>query len=157
MSRPDAKQMLIWGPLKDTGVRRDWVCAGKRKSNSLFIASSCFVLQTSSRHPLKLAPLSFSSVSAPPPPASHFLQQRHAWGHSLNRNRFVQFAVVFFHGTSLSLSLSFLSCLKAEQRGYSEERNVLTLLFMCCYTLFCISRAFIQPVPFSLVSGKLSI
>lgn len=36
----------MWGPLKKFCEKRDSVCAGRQRSNSLFTASSCFVFQS---------------------------------------------------------------------------------------------------------------
>ena len=106
------------------------MCAGKRKSNSLFIASSCFVLQTSSRHPVKL-PLFLSPRCArppppppPPPPRLAFLAAASCMGAFLEQK---QICLVPRHFLSPDPCL-FYHVWKQEQRGYSGEKNVLTPL-----------------------------
>lgn len=97
-------------------------------------------------------PRSFSSVSAPhtPHPAPlclTFLAAESCMGAFPEQK---QICLVLRHFLSLDPCLFFFfqSCLKAAQRGYSEKRNVLTLLFMFCYTLLCISLALCVACPF---------
>ena len=105
------------------------MCAGKRKSNSLFIASSCFVLQTSSRHPVKL-PLFLSPRCAwPLPSSSSSSPSPHISCSSVMHGGIPWTETDLFSSPSFSFTgpLSFFYHVwKQEQRGYSGEKNVLT-------------------------------
>lgn len=147
----------MWGPLKDTGKEGFSVRRQAEKQQPVyrlillcapnFVAASC-----------EAPPLSFSSVSAQPhrPPLPNpvlcftFLAAASCMGAFLEQK---QICLVRRHFLSLDLCLS-LSCLKAEQWGYSEKKNVLALRFMFCNAALRLT-CFVSPVPF--LSGKLSI
>lgn len=147
----------MWGPLKDTGKEGFSVRRQAEKQQPVyrlillcapnFVAASC-----------EAPPLSFSSVSAQPhrPPslptrfsASHFLRQRHAWGHSLNRNRFVWFAVIFFHWTSV-----FLYHVWKLNSEAIVKRRMSSLFGLCFVTLLCVLLALYRLSLFCLANSQ---
>ncbi len=127
----------MWGPLKDTGkegfsVRRQaekqqpvyrliLLCAPNPRRSILWSSPSFFLLGV-----------------WPPPPCLTFLAVTSCMG-AFHEQK--QICLVLRHLLSQNPCLFFLSCLKAEQRGYSEKKNVLSLQFMFCYTLLCILLA----------------
>lgn len=143
--------MLMWGPLKDSGKEGFSVRRQAEKQQPVyrlillcapnFVAASC-----------EAPPLSFSSVCTTPPPpspfsASHYLQQRHAWGHSLNRNRFVWFAVIFFHWTSVF----FYHVWKLNRESVMKRRMLFGLYFV---TLLCVLLALYRLSLFCLANSQ---
>ena len=107
------------------------MCAGKRKSNSLFIASSCFVLQTSSQHPVKL-PLFLSPQCLPPPLCLTFLAAASCMGAFPEQK---QICLVRRHFLSLDPCLFFYHIWKLNREPIVRRR--MFSLFCLCFVTLC--------------------
>lgn len=122
--------MLMWGPLKDAGkggfsARRQ---AEKQQPVYRLILLCVPILTAASSE----TPPSLYSPLPPINPHLTFLAAVSCMGAFPEQK---QICLVRRHFHSLDPRV-FLSCLKAEQRSYSGRKNVLTLLFMFCYTHF---------------------
>lgn len=145
--------MLMWGPLKDTGKEGFSVRRQAEKQQPVYRLTLLCAANLAAAS-CEASP-SFFLLSAPRPPSS----PPHISCSSVMHGGIPWTETDLFSSPSFSFAgpLSFfLSCLKAEQRGYSEKKNALTLLFVFCHTLLCILLALYR-LALSLLSGNLSI